>query len=197
MEVKAVSLGRKIQGVDDETAVALFHGLNVTQLSKLFEMDKRDVTYKIEQAGIRPTGMHRGIPTYRVKEVAPALVKPIYNIETYLRKMHPNDLPKELSKEFWAGLRSKQEYLLRAGDLWPTAKVVEQVGELFKIVKMAALLCTDTVERQVELSERQRSIIKQSMDGMLNDLHQTIVEKFSAKESSDEQQQPAADSEEL
>lgn len=185
MALPNLSLGRKIQGLDDDTAVALFHGLNITQMSKLFEMDKRDVSYKIEQAGIKPTGMRQGIPIYKLKEVMPVVVKPAYDIEAYLRKMNPQDLPKHLSKEFWAGQRARQEFELREGNLWPTDKVVEHVGELVKLVRMAALLTVDTVERQVELTEKQRAIIKQSMDGMLLELNDLVNKKFGKKDVSD------------
>lgn len=182
MQLKPLTLGRTIKGTDDETAVALFHGLNITQMSKVFEMDKRDVSYKIEQAGIKPCGTHMGAPIYKLKEVMPVVVKPAYDVEAYLRRMNPQDLPKHLSKEFWAGQRSRQEFELREGNLWPTEKVVERVGELFKLVRMSALLTVDTVERQVELTERQRQIIKQAMDGMLIEMNRLITDKFSQKE---------------
>ena len=35
---------------------------------------------------------------------------------------------------------AKQEFLLRDGDLWETAKVIEKVSELLKIIKMQARL---------------------------------------------------------
>jgi hypothetical protein len=92
--------------------------------------------------------------------------------------MHHSELPKMLTKEFWAGQRSKQEYELKAGDLWGTATVIEKMGEVFKLVKMSALLTVDTVERQVELTVHQRLLIKNIMDGMLIDLSTTLQEKF-------------------
>lgn len=180
METK--SPGRKMRTIDDESAIALYHGLNLSQMARLFEMDKRDITAKLEQNNIKPVGMNMGVPIYKLKEVMPVVVKPLYDIETFLRRMNPNDLPKHLSKEFWAGQRAKQEYELRNGDLWPTTKVVSEVGELFKLVKMSALLAVDSVERQVELTDEQRNIIKRTMDGMLVDLHRTVVEKFSSRE---------------
>lgn len=185
MEVKTV--GHHLKNLDEQSQVAIYHGLNISQMSKLFEMDRRDLIEKIERHGIKPTGKNGGHAIYKLKEVMPAIVKPMYDIEEYLKRMHHNDLPKHLTKEFWAGLRSRQEYELKAGNLWPTEKVVSEVGELFKLVKMSALLATDTVERQVELSEEQRKIIKDIMDGMLRDLHKTVIDKFSTKENHGEE----------
>jgi len=186
-------LSRSIKGLDAESAVMIYKGLTLSQMTQILGVDRRDLTKKIEAAGIKPSGMNRGFPIYSLKEVMPHVVKPFYNVEEYLRNMNPQDLPKHLSKEFWAGQRSKQEFMLRDGQLWSTEKVVSEVGELFKLFKMSALLATDTVERKVELSEEQRLIIKRLMDGMLIDLHQTIVEKFSSKETKNDAE--AADEE--
>ena len=186
MELK--TLGRKVKGLDDESGVAIFHGMSISQMSKLFEMERRDISEKIEKAGIKPCGKNGPWDIYKLKDVMPAVVKPLYEVEQYLLRMNPADLPKTLSKEFWAAQRSKQEFDLKAGNLWPTEKVVTEVGELFKLVKMSVLLMVDSVERQVELSEEQRAIIKRSMDGMLIDLHRTVVEKFSSKGKASEEE---------
>lgn len=171
--------------LDKESNAMIYEGLNMSQLEVLLEMDKRDIRDKLERGHVGPCGTRNGAPIYRLKDVMPWVVKPNYDIEAYLRKMHHNELPKLLTKEFWAGQRSKQEYELKAGNLWPTSKVISEVGELFKLVKMSALLAVDAVERQVELTELQRGIIKGIMDGMLIDLHASIQEKFKGGEHGD------------
>jgi hypothetical protein len=164
----------------------LFDGLNLSQLGVAFRMDHRVLVEKLKDCP--STGTRNGFPTWQIHEAAPHLVRPIYDIEAYIKRMNHADLPKHLTKEFWAGLKSKQDYELRAGDLWPTSKVVESVGELFKLVRMSALLATDTLERQVELTEPQRAIVKNLMDGMLNDLHRAVQEKFQEVEHDTHQQ---------
>lgn len=113
---------RRSNAPDADTEAMIFQGCNITQLAKLFRMERRDITPKIMD--IPPVGERGGYPIYAVHEVAPYLVKPLYDVETYLRRMNFKDLPKELSKEFWNGQRAKQEYDLRAGNLWPTEDVV-------------------------------------------------------------------------
>lgn len=174
-------VSRKIAGLDNESAAMIYKGLTISQAAAILECDRRDLTAKIESHNVRPCGMNRGFPIYKLKELMPLVVKPTYDIENYLRNMAPQDLPKHISKEFWAALRSKQEYELKEGNLWPTSKVVQEVGELVKLVRMTTLLTVDTVERQSELSEDQRSIIKRIMDGMLLDLHQEVIKKFGSK----------------
>jgi hypothetical protein len=165
------------RSLDPESRTAIYEGLTLSQCVILFEMDLPTLSKAIE-GRVMPCGTRNGFPIYKVKEIIPWVVKPAYNVEERLRAMNPAELPKMLSKEFWAGQRAKQEFMLRNGDLWPTAKVVEEVGELMKVVKMSAQLAADAVERQVELSDQQRAIIKAQMDGMLEDLHSRIQERF-------------------
>lgn len=162
---------------DVETEAMLFQGANITQLGKLFRMERRDITAKIS-GNVPPCGERGGYPIYFIHEVAPHIVKPIYDIETYLKRMHHNDLPKHLSKEFWAGLRQRQEYLKAEGDLWETDKVIEVMADAFKTLRMTLLLASDTVEREMTLTHQQRDKLRVIFDGTLNDLADSLVNRF-------------------
>ena len=159
-------------------AEAIQHGLPVSKLALLFRGRAETVNRKLIQFGIKPKNKHGAIALYDILEAASALVKPAYDIDEYIRQMSHNDLPAQLTKEFWAGQRTKQQVELAAGNLWETEKVVQEVGELMKIVKMSTLLMLDGVENQTELSERQREIIRNLTHGMLEDLVKRVEEKF-------------------
>lgn len=172
------------KSLDLESRAMLYEGCNLSQLSIIFGLDHRDLVRKIH--GLEPVGQRGGVNIYRIRDVAPRMWKPSEEqIEKAMRTMHHNDLPKLLTKEYWNGLRSRQEYELRAGELWPTAKVVEKVGELMKLVKMQTTLMSDAVERSTELTPRQRKIIKALTNGMLDDLQKEVVKHFSKKEPVD------------
>lgn len=163
--------------MDQQTKAMLFEGMNLSEMSVAFGMDHRVLVEKIH--GIKPSGVRNGANVWKIKDVYSALWRPnVEQIDAAMHRLNPADLPKMLTKEYWAGLRSRQEYKLRDGDLWPTVKVVTEVSELLKLVKMQALLTADAVERQTELSDKQRAIIKGLMDGMLHDLHKAVTEKF-------------------
>lgn len=170
----------RADSLDAESRAMLYEGCNLSQLGILFRMDHRVLVEKLH--GVSPSGKRGKGATYLVHEVAPHLVKPVYDIETYIKRMNHTELPKMLTKEFWAGQRSKQEYLIKAGDLWPTAKVISEVGELFKMIKTQTRLASDAIERQTELTPRQRAIVKSLLDGMLRDLHEVVTEKFAERE---------------
>jgi hypothetical protein len=150
-------------------------------------MDHRVLVEKLH--GVPPSGRKGAASLYKIYDVAPYLVRPIFDIETYIKKMHHNELPKLLTKEFWAGQRSRQEFELKAGQLWPTAKVIEKVSEVFKLVKMSALLATDNLERSTELTDKQRDVINGAMRGMLLDLERMIRENFKEPEPDGNQEQ--------
>lgn len=170
-------MAKRTEGTDETTRAILYDGANLSQLGELFRMDHRSIVAKIHKC--KPCGTRNGVDIYAVHEVAPYLVKPAYDIETYIKKMHHNDLPKMLTKEFWAGQRSRQEFEQREGNLWPTERVVEAVGGLMKMVKMSVRLMADAVDRQAELSDRQRQIVKAQGDGMLEELYRTVLDTFS------------------
>lgn len=167
---------RRSNSNDIETEAMLFQGANITQLSKLFGMEKRDITPKI--IDVFPVGKRGGYDIYSVKEVAPFLVKPLYDVETYIRRMSFKDLPKELSKEFWAGQRAKQEFDIKAGNLWSTEQVIEKFGDAVKVLRMGMLLIPDTLARQAGLTEAQRTVVQSSVDSMLTDLANALIKSF-------------------
>jgi hypothetical protein len=158
----------------------IYDGVNMSQMSTIFGIDHRVLDQKIH--GIPPCGTRNGVNIWQIKDVVPALWKPsAEQVEKHLRTMNHADLPKMLTKEFWAGQRSRQEFETRNRDLWPTVEIVSAVGELFKLIKMNLLLAPDSIEREVEVSDAQRKIFKRVVDGTLKDIHRMIGEKFETK----------------
>lgn len=171
----------KTASLDKESQAMLYEGLNLSQLSVAFRMDHRVLVEKLH--GVEPCG-HRGrAAIYRINEVAPYLVKPHYDIETYIKRMNHADLPKHLTKEFWNGQRARQEFELKAGHLWHTTQVVEKVGELYKLVLNSARLASDNIERNTELTQKQREAVDTLMRNMCEELHQKILENFKETDS--------------
>jgi hypothetical protein len=166
--------------LDSASLQLIQYGGTLSDLAAIFRMDRADVKRKI--APLVPSGVRGTVGVYLIHEVAPYLVRPVLdNIGDYIRRMHPNELPKQLTKEYWAGQRSRQDYEEKAGTLWRQDDVIRKVSELVKLIKMTAQLAADTVERQAELTENQKNIIRQIHDGMLVDLRESLMEHFGAK----------------
>lgn len=171
---------RRSNSNDIDTEAMIFQGCNITQLAKIFRMERRDITPKI--IDVSPVGKRGGYDIYAIHEVAPHLVKPLYDVENYLRRMNFKDLPKELSKEFWNGQRAKQEYDIKAGNLWATETVVDLFAEAVKTLRMSMLLIPDTLSRQAGLDEAQRQAVTSYIDGTLNDLADLLIKRFEGDE---------------
>lgn len=167
---------RRIDTIDDESKTILYDGANLSQLGVLFRMDHRVLVEKLRDCPA--SGTRNGTEVWRIDTAAPYLVKPLQDVETYIRKMHHNDLPKHLTKEFWAGQKIKQDVEERDGNLWPTERVLETIGTLMKVFKTGVRLMADTVDNQSELNELQRRIIKQLGDGMLNEMFESVRKSF-------------------
>lgn len=155
----------------------MYEGLNQSQICTAFRLDPRTVRQKLH--GVEPCGIRNGSKVWGIWKCAPHLVKPNMDVEAYIKKMHHNELPKHLTKEFWAGQRARQDFLLKEGDLWPTTDVVKKVGELMKLMSMSMKLLADTVDRQAELTDKQRRIIIAIVDSTQEDLVKQVVENFS------------------
>ena len=178
---------RRANQQDAASNAMIFDGCTQSQLCTIFKMDRRTMSAKLVTGNVKPAGVRAGFPIYYIHEVAPHVVKPLYDIETYLKRMHHNDLPKHLSKEFWAGMRAKQEYQLKEGELWPTEQVIGVMGEVFKRLRMSMLLIQDAVEREHMLTAQQRDKISSLIDGALNDMADGLITQFQEPEGEDDE----------
>lgn len=153
---------------------ALFDGCSISELGAIFCKDKRTVAEKIRN--VQPSMMRDGFPIYPLAEAAKYLVDPAVDIEAYIKQLRPQDLPPLLLKEFWAGQLAQQKYELNAGKLWPTVDVMMVLASVFKNLKTGILLFADTIEAKTDLTDKQRTLLNELSDGLLVELHRTLVE---------------------
>lgn len=164
---------------DAETEAMLFEGASLSQLSRLFCLDNRKTKEKLH--GCIPKKMRAGSPVYDIAEAARYLVKPILPLDEWIRRMSQSDLPVELTKEFWAGQRSKQLFEIDAGDLWRTEKVIDHITEILKTISLQARLTSDIVDNEARLTPQQRAIVIRHMDAMLQNAHEALSRLINEK----------------
>lgn len=151
-------------------------GATVTDLARLFGIDRKDVRARI--GDIPPRAKRGNLDVWRVKDVAPRLVRIDDNMTDMVRRVlatHHTDLPKMLSKEFWYGQNQRLKYMRDVGDLWDTSAVVELASDVFKTLRLSLMLASDSVERETGLTSRQREIIENLMHEALNDAREKLV----------------------
>lgn len=162
--------------VDRASKVMLYQGASIGQLGLIFGMDNRTVARKLGL--LQPKSTRGGHPIYSIREAAALLVKPVGDIEEHIKKMHHRDLPPMLLKEFWSGQKARLDYEEATGDLWRTDAVIEHVGEAFKQCRTELLLMSDAVEREQQLSDRAREILKGLIDACLAGMRSRLFEAF-------------------
>lgn len=176
---------------DADTEAMLYQGASLSQIAVLFSMDSRDIKQKI-LGHVLPVGTRNGSPIYSIKEIAPYLVQPPYDMDEFIQRMSIADLPTILRKEYWAGMRSRQLYEIEAAELWPTREVIDTVAELFKTLRLSLLMSREQIERETELTPRQRQIINRIIDKTLEDAHAATTRRFSEAKARATQAAPEA-----
>lgn len=178
--IPGAKTSRDATAMQRETWSKIAAGCTITDLSMLFRLDAR--TVRIRLADVPPDGKRGNYPLWQIITAAPYLVKPAYDVEQYIKKMRPNDLPPLLLKEYWNGQRARQRFEEDEGLLWRTQKVVETLSEVFKTARMTILLLPDTLERETTLTDSQRQIIRDECDKTLEAMRDNLVEKFEPRE---------------
>lgn len=144
-------------------------------ICKLFGLTDKTVRNKL--AALAPVMIQGTGKYYKLEDVLPLIVRP-KNIGDYIRTMNFSELPKDLTKEYWAGQRSRQIFLKEAGDLWPTNMVVDKVGDAFKTVAMKIKLMSDQLQRESGLTAKQREIVQDAIDETLKGIAVELSIKF-------------------
>lgn len=141
--------------------------LTAAQLAQVFRTDRKTVMAKLR--GCPPVARNtRNAMLYDLATAAAYLVEPKVDIEAYIKRLRPADLPPYLHDAYWSALKKRQEVELKAGDLWETERVIEVYGELAKNIKSQVMLWTDQLEKRRKLAPEEREFFTAQCDGLLS-----------------------------
>lgn len=164
------------QPADDdwEDAGTFYSGVTVNYLCQAFNMAPITVKKKLAHCPIKFKSPG-GLVKYDLPTAASYLVKPRFDIATYIRGMKPQDLPPILQAAYWDAQKKRQDWELNAGDLWPTEKVVAVLADTFKLIKTSVMLFSDSLEQEHGLNEAQRATLTSMADGLMDEVHNSLV----------------------
>lgn len=151
-------------------------GMSATRLGEVFDLDVKTVKSLLKD--VEPDGDRHGAPFWRIASAAPYLVTPEGDIEQYIRKIKPGDLPSKFLKEFWAALNLRAKYYRDRGDLWATEQVYAVLSEVMKVVRSTSRLFVDELESNSNVTSAQRKAIQIEMDKMLAMMLEKISDSF-------------------
>lgn len=175
--------------VEDE-AKLIHVGATIPQLAQMFGMSHKTVQSRVvgRVTPSRPKGQGEKDPLrYHVRDVAPLLCDPQIDIEELLRSLTPAKFPPMLQDAFWKAQKSRLEVEEKLGNLWDTERVVKVLADAFKPCRMAILMFQENLEQEEELSTKQREVLDQMCDDLLNSLNQGLVEQFQNYQPTDDE----------
>lgn len=149
-------------------------GVTVSWLAEVFGMDPRDVKRKL--ADCPPLAARKAGYVYSIPMAARYLVKPAFDLKKMLATMKPADLPAQLQGEFWTARLRQQKWEENAGHLWRTEAVLEVLGKMFSTIKFSMQLWVDNLERSTAVSQEQRRLLVEMIDGLQNEIYQSLVD---------------------
>lgn len=154
----------------------IYQGATARQLALMFGMDQTTTEKRL--AGARTAGERDGRTIWRVKDAAAVLAPLPADVVSRVIRMNHMDLPPVLRKEYFDGQLKHMKLLELEGEIWRTEAVQSYVGTAFRDIKLEIQLLADTLERSTELSERQRQIVTESIDGCLLGVREKLLKLF-------------------
>lgn len=161
---------------DAATLQALLKPVSISFLADALGLDRKTVTKRI--ADLPPVGHHRGnIPLYNFQQAWRHLAPPNPKaVQDYLKRAGMNDLPDNLKKDVWDARLKEQKWRAQAGELWRTEDVLDVLGEAFSRLKTTTMLWVDQLSEGHAMSAEARRDLTAMVDGLMSDLHRTLVE---------------------
>ena len=162
--------------MDPALRTLLYQGATARQLALMFGMEQTAVERRL--AGARSAGERDGRTIWRVKDAAAVLAPLPADVVGRVIRMNHMDLPPVLRKEYFDGQLKHMKLLELEGKIWRTEAVQQYVGTAFRDIKLEVQLIADTLERSTEMTERQRQIVAESVDGCLNGIRDKLMAQF-------------------
>lgn len=153
-------------------SAAVMRGVTAGWLAQVFRMDLGTVKARLRDCP--PIDTRKNGYIYDLKVAAQYLVKPVFNIEEYLKTMKVEELPTRLQDQYWSAMNKRQKYEENAGDLWRTAKVQQVLGEVFMLIRNSTMLWVGELERNVEVTEEQRVKLEILTEELMRDINNSI-----------------------
>jgi hypothetical protein len=158
-------------------------GFTASWLSRAFDMDIKSVQKRLSRCPSRPSPDGRATVVYDLKDAAKYLVEPSLSVEDFMRLAKRADLPATLQQQFWDAMLKRQQYEVRANDLWPTDRVREVLRDTFQTIKFTMQLWADTLSREKAVTQEQREAIVRLVDALQNEIYEALVLRVSQKRS--------------
>jgi hypothetical protein len=156
-------------------------GVTVAWLAEALDMPEASVRYRLRNCPVKMTrqrGEKMQVKLYDLKVAMRYLVAPAFSTKEYMRSLKRGDLPPQLQESVWNAMLKRQKWEENAQQLWRTEAIREVLGETFQSLKFTLQLWVETVERQTELTDKQRAVIVGMVDALQADMYEGLVKNM-------------------
>jgi hypothetical protein len=156
------------EGADD-----VVNGVTVHWLKPVFRLDVETIRRRL--ANCPAKGLKRGnIKVYDLATAAAYLVTPKMDVEALLNQMKPTQLPPNLQPAIWSARLKQQSWEEKAGDLWPTSKIIDVLSEVNRTIRQTIQLWIDDLENEA-LPAKALAVLANRIDGLQEEIYQQLV----------------------
>lgn len=157
-------------------------GATIHELAVAWKMDTRDIRARLRF--VPPRGRRDGQEYWPLDQAAVYLTRLTddnADLVTRILNMHPDQMSKVMTKEYYAGLNSKLTYMERLGEVWATPAVVETASMIVREIRQRLILMPDQLEREAGLTDRQRETIQRNIDAALEQMRTILGNHLRAR----------------
>lgn len=174
------SLSNRHQPADLNTD-AVLHGVTVNWLATVLGMHTNTVKARLKDCP--PAHRVKGGFIYDVKMAMRYLVKPVVDIDAYIKTMKIEELPPRLQTEYWGAKQRRLKFEEDAGHLWRTEAVMALVGTVVSTVRTKSRLWTEELELVAEITPEQRKVLNDRVDKLQAGLFEAMREMTLSKQT--------------
>lgn len=149
-------------------------GWSIARLADEFGIDRRTATKRIRDAGVAPLGKRSGHDTYRVADVAGALLGHTPSGPGG-DEVDPRDLPPMERRAFYQSENERLSVEQKLGTLVPAAEVEADYADLVKMVVQFFDTLPDVLERDCGLVPEQVMKVQESCDRVRTEMFRRVT----------------------
>lgn len=135
-------------------------------------MDRRTVTRRIEDGGVKPAGSKGGFPVYELKTVGPALFG-----QVMVGGADPNDMPPNERRAWYQSENERLKFEQQMNQLVPMHDVRREMSQMAKGMANTLDSLPDILERDCGLSAEALDRVQDVIDAQREQMYLRIVEE--------------------
>lgn len=156
---------------DSAQDIATAHQWSISQIARAFGMDRRTVTKRLEDGGVKPASSRGGFPVYELKAVGPALFG-----QVMVGGTDPNNMPPNERRAWYQSENERLKFEREMSQLVPMHDVRREMSSMAKGMANTLDSLPDILERDCGLSAEALDRVQEVVDTQREQMYLRIIE---------------------